>query len=484
MGDQPLYRFDLGVSVRGRRSDAVRRRLRHPDRHLVADAGRARQDPRPLRLPEVRRSTACRSWCAAAAGRRTCSCATRRATSPRPALLHQEHGPQRDPVRGQLPAGRHVRPDGPRRDPRDAGLAVLRPLGGRLEHLARRAEGERGEPGHSRRAVAPRPPERLHLLPGQRRRRRTPPRRRSTSTRSVPRTGRRRRSRRRVPARRRSSGRRAPRRARTTTRRRATGGRTARRPRATSSSPAVAARCRSCSTAAHGASTPRPARATRSRPRTPSTGSSRRRTRGRSGIPSPPPARRPGRTTSTRACTPSTTSSHAWASTTPRCGTGTAAGRTCASYQRLVQLGEYEIARAQFEAYIGHAKDPANPSTGVIYWMMNKAWPSLQWSLYGSRLRPARRLLRREEGERAAAHPLRVRRRLGQGRQPDQREPGRPARHGELIDLDGTVRKTTTVPVPALTAQDVQTVAERRNRPPASRRRTSPSSRCGAAPRS
>ena len=25
-------------------------------------------------------------------------------------------------------------------------------------------------------------------------------------------------------------------------------------------------------------------------------------------------------------------------------------------------------------------KDPANPSTGVIYWQLNKAWPSLQWS--------------------------------------------------------------------------------------------------------
>jgi len=46
--------------------------------------------------------------------------------------------------------------------------------------------------------------------------------------------------------------------------------------------------------------------------------------------------------------------------------------------------GGYEVTRALFEAYIGHSKDRANPSTGIIYWQLNKAWPSLQWQLYGS----------------------------------------------------------------------------------------------------
>ena len=54
-----------------------------------------------------------------------------------------------------------------------------------------------------------------------------------------------------------------------------------------------------------------------------------------------------------------------------------------ASYEREAQAAGYEVTRAQFEAYIGQAHDRANPSTGLIYWQLNKAWPSLQWQLYG-----------------------------------------------------------------------------------------------------
>jgi hypothetical protein len=54
-----------------------------------------------------------------------------------------------------------------------------------------------------------------------------------------------------------------------------------------------------------------------------------------------------------------------------------------ASYEREAQAAGYEVTRAQFEATIGEAHDPANPSTGLIYWQLNKAWPSLQWQLYG-----------------------------------------------------------------------------------------------------
>ncbi len=54
-----------------------------------------------------------------------------------------------------------------------------------------------------------------------------------------------------------------------------------------------------------------------------------------------------------------------------------------ASYEREAQAAGYEVTRAQFEAYIGQAHDHANPSTGLIYWQLNKAWPSVQWQLYG-----------------------------------------------------------------------------------------------------
>ena len=62
-----------------------------------------------------------------------------------------------------------------------------------------------------------------------------------------------------------------------------------------------------------------------------------------------------------------------------------------ASYEREAQAAGYEVARAQFEAYIGQAHDRANPSTGLIYWQLNKAWPSLQWQLVRLRLRPVGR---------------------------------------------------------------------------------------------
>jgi exo-1,4-beta-D-glucosaminidase len=52
------------------------------------------------------------------------------------------------------------------------------------------------------------------------------------------------------------------------------------------------------------------------------------------------------------------------------------------------QLENYDNVRAQFEAFNAHM-DAASPSTGVIYWMLNNAWPSLHWHLYDYFLNPA-----------------------------------------------------------------------------------------------
>jgi exo-1,4-beta-D-glucosaminidase len=52
------------------------------------------------------------------------------------------------------------------------------------------------------------------------------------------------------------------------------------------------------------------------------------------------------------------------------------------------QLDNYDNVRAQFEAFNAHM-DAAKPSTGVIYWMLNNAWPSLHWHLYDYFLNPA-----------------------------------------------------------------------------------------------
>jgi exo-1,4-beta-D-glucosaminidase len=55
-----------------------------------------------------------------------------------------------------------------------------------------------------------------------------------------------------------------------------------------------------------------------------------------------------------------------------------------AQYVEQAQAQDYENTRAQFEAFIDHANNTPVPSTGTIYWQLNKGWPSLLWNLYGS----------------------------------------------------------------------------------------------------
>jgi exo-1,4-beta-D-glucosaminidase len=55
-----------------------------------------------------------------------------------------------------------------------------------------------------------------------------------------------------------------------------------------------------------------------------------------------------------------------------------------AQYVEEGQVQNYENTRAQFEAFIDHSGGTPLPSTGTIYWQLNKGWPTLLWSLYGS----------------------------------------------------------------------------------------------------
>jgi exo-1,4-beta-D-glucosaminidase len=64
------------------------------------------------------------------------------------------------------------------------------------------------------------------------------------------------------------------------------------------------------------------------------------------------------------------------------------APKNLADYAAKAQLDNYDNVRAQFEAFNAHM-DADKPSTGVIYWMLNNAWPSLHWHLYDYYMNPA-----------------------------------------------------------------------------------------------
>ncbi|KAL4932538.1 uncharacterized protein BDV17DRAFT_279682 [Aspergillus undulatus] len=56
-------------------------------------------------------------------------------------------------------------------------------------------------------------------------------------------------------------------------------------------------------------------------------------------------------------------------------------------YVRKAQMMDYEATRAQFEAY-SVRQSATRPATGVIYWMLNQAWPSIHWQLFDYYLQP------------------------------------------------------------------------------------------------
>ncbi len=51
-------------------------------------------------------------------------------------------------------------------------------------------------------------------------------------------------------------------------------------------------------------------------------------------------------------------------------------------YVEEAQVQNYETQRSQFEAYIDNSTNASAPSTGVVYWQLNKGWPSMLWDLY------------------------------------------------------------------------------------------------------
>jgi exo-1,4-beta-D-glucosaminidase len=57
-------------------------------------------------------------------------------------------------------------------------------------------------------------------------------------------------------------------------------------------------------------------------------------------------------------------------------------------YLIKAQLMDYEATRAQVEAHVARWSEE-RPATGMIYWMLNGAWPSLHWNIWDYYMRPA-----------------------------------------------------------------------------------------------
>lgn len=111
------------------------------------------------------------------------------------------------------------------------------------------------------------------------------------------------------------------------------------------------------------------------------------------------------------------------------------------------QMADYEATRAQFEAYASRwSYDRA--ATGLIYWMLNNAWPSLHWNLFDYYLHPGGSYFGAKTGSRAehaAYDPASqtvwvINRNLNKA--------GQRTVDVELIALNGTVLSTTTTNVP------------------------------------
>ncbi|WP_157254321.1 glycosyl hydrolase 2 galactose-binding domain-containing protein [Nonomuraea typhae] len=120
-------------------------------------------------------------------------------------------------------------------------------------------------------------------------------------------------------------------------------------------------------------------------------------------------------------------------------------------YVKKVQLAQYEAVRAQFEAYGRNFTDAANPSTGVIYWMLNSGWSSLHWQLFDYYLDQGGSYW----GARAANKPLHVQYSYDNDSVVVVNSTVNPAANltvkTDVFNLDGTAKysNTATVSVPA-----------------------------------
>lgn len=136
-----------------------------------------------------------------------------------------------------------------------------------------------------------------------------------------------------------------------------------------------------------------------------------------------------------------------------------------ADYVEKAQLADYAATRAQFEAYDA-CVDSARPATGVIYWMLNNAWPSLHWHLFNHDLNPAGAYF----GAKKANEPIHIQYSYGSRAVVAVNHTRRPANDLSVSirvhDLDGKVRYDTRladIDLPANHAVKLTTIPQLAN---------------------
>ncbi|WP_052395496.1 hypothetical protein [Kutzneria sp. 744] len=108
------------------------------------------------------------------------------------------------------------------------------------------------------------------------------------------------------------------------------------------------------------------------------------------------------------------------------------------------QMTNYEVNRAQFEAFGRNQSKASKPATGVIYWMLNNPWPTLYWHLYDYSMQPSGSYF----GAKAGLRPLHVQYSYDD-RSVALVNTGLDARSGlsvqtTVFNTDGTVKSDTT----------------------------------------
>ncbi|EFQ96883.1 exo-beta-D-glucosaminidase [Nannizzia gypsea CBS 118893] len=120
-------------------------------------------------------------------------------------------------------------------------------------------------------------------------------------------------------------------------------------------------------------------------------------------------------------------------------------------YSLKAQLMDYEATRSEYEAYVAY-KSNSNPTSGLIYWMLNPAWPNLHWALFDYYLKPMASYFGTKTGARIEHAVFDYREKVVYLINHSLSRSGARSVTADLIDIDGksmghSITKANTIPL-------------------------------------